>query len=353
MPTGNSYLTRLPENKKLTDRLKKTSIILSVFIGIVSSISLIGLLINSSPLNSVFLGSFGIAMFTILAFIFSVIVLLLEDAINSSKDSNPKYLHTIYFVISFLVSALILIIGWLYLSNYFFNNNYYSFFLDSGKYTKETILTSGVCILLIGFAFLFARIKIKYHFFIVHLLALIVLMISSLNIMDILYQAFSPLRLQFTYLPLNIAVLFMLLSIAIAFRWPSKGFIGIFTTEAVSTIFTLRLLFINIFIIAALGLVSLAGAKLRLYSSFESVAVFAVLVMLTATILAWVNSKLLYKFELERYIMREELKAHNIALKTSNEALSGEMTELKKTNEEYIGKLSYRERLNDIIENSE
>lgn len=355
MLTNNSTLIiRLPENKKLTGRLVKISVIISIFIGIASVISLVGYLTNLSPFQNIFIGSIGIS-FTLVAFIFAVINLLLEGEIESSKDkSNSKYIHIFYIFTSLSISILITGIGLLFLSDYFSKNKSSVYvLLDGNNYTKETLLTSGICIFLIGIAFISARIKIKYHFHVVHLLALIVLMISSLNILDNIYQALSPFRLQFTYLPINIAIIFMFLSIAIGFRWPSKGFIGIFTTEAVSTIFTLRILFINIILIALLGLISLGGAKAGLYFSFESIAVFAILIMLSATILSWLNIKLLYKFESERFIMREELKSHNIHLKLGNEELTNKMGELKKTNEEYSRKLSYRERLFDVIEKSE
>lgn len=346
MPTFSSDIVSLPEDIRLTDLLRKTAFFIGIFIGIVSCVSLVGWLANIQILQSAGFNSVGISLLFLSVFILSAVFLLVERKIDNTKKDNI----TLFYLLSLIASILITGIGLVYLYKTISNGfSTIGLLIDGSQYTWETQFTSGFCMLCLGIAFMLARIHIKYRFYAIHLFALIVLTISTLNIIDYIYQSLSPLRLQFTYLPLNIAILFFLLSIATAFSWPSKGFLGIFTTQAVSAIYTIKILFLNILLVAILGLLSLVGVKAGLYSPFESVAVMAILVMLTATFIAWLNIKLLYKFELERYIIKEELKAHNISLKMGNEVLEKDMEELKKTNKEYVGKLDNRDKYKDII----
>jgi hypothetical protein len=201
----------------------------------------------------------------------------------------------------------------------------------------------------IGLALVLPHTKVDHRFHYVHFLAYLSLVMNCAAILGFAYQWLSPLKFQLVYVPPDIAAISVFLSMAALFKWPARGLVGVFTSDSVSSMYALRLLFINVIVILLTGLVTLAGAKVGMYSPGEAVMMFAVALVVISTTLAWVNVRLLYRFELERLVMKEELRVHNISLKLGNEELTNNVTRLKETNEEYAGKLSHRDKYGDII----
>jgi predicted membrane protein len=161
----------------------------------------------------------------------------------------------------------------------------------------------------------------------------------------------APAKLHLTYMPFNSSAIFVLLCISILLRWPDRGFVGIFTTDSISSKFSLRLLFINLIVTFIIGIIILIGMKKETYSAFEVIAVLIISFMLLSSVFAWINLKLLYRYELERFIMKEELRVHNITVNLDTEDLTDKMVELEDKNKEIADKLSSRNRLMDINEN--
>jgi hypothetical protein len=126
-----------------------------------------------------------------------------------------------------------------------------------------------------------------------------------------------------------------------------------FTTDSISSMFAFELLIVNIIIIFILGFLSLVGVRMGVYASYEATAVLIMLIIVFAILFAWFNIRLLYRFELERFVMKEELRVHNIDLKLGNEELAGKMTKLQEKAKEYADKLSNQEKYKDITDNLE
>lgn len=289
----------LPERKKLTSFLKALSkyitfAILFICLGLIFQDILAGALINS-PLM-------------ILAFILSSASLL-----------SDKLAAIICGTMVFLIGVLLI----------------------------PGTLSLGLCLSLIGLALILPRFKINHRFRPSQLIILLVLIINSTSILGYVYQSLSNFPSVLMSNPAYISAVFVLLCIASAFRWPGRGFLGVFTTDTVSSMFSLRLLLINISVISLLGLLTLVGVEYKIYNPRDAIALFVVSITVLSAALSWLNIKLLYKFELERFVMKEELKIHNIGLKLGNEDLTEKMSELKEANKEYVGKLKYR----DIITN--
>ena len=74
------------------------------------------------------------------------------------------------------------------------------------------------------------------------------------------------------------------------------------------------------------------------------------MLVVVAVVMAWFNIKLLYKLELERFAMKEELRIHNIHLKLSNEDMAIKMDELEKAKQKYASHLNYQDKFMDIVE---
>jgi hypothetical protein len=301
MPDSHYSLTdlHLPERKKLTGLLKKISGIASVIVIIIGAAFLV---------QNLLIGSFTVLPLALAAFTLAAISVLSDK------------------LISLLSAGAVFLIGILLL--------------------PEAIIL-GICFALMGTALILPRLKIDHRFRPSQLLILVVLIINTASVLGYVYQSISSSASLLITNPLYVSLIFIILCIAAAFHWPGRGFMGVFTTDTVSSLYALRLLIANISAIFILGFLILVGVESQFYNPRDAIALLAISVIVLSALLSWLNIKLLYKFELERFVMREELRIHNIGLKLGNEDLTVKMTELKEANKEYVGKLKYR----DIISN--
>ena len=66
-------------------------------------------------------------------------------------------------------------------------------------------------------------------------------------------------------------------------------------------------------------------------------------------IMNWLNAKLLYKLELEKYLITEVLRVNNIDLEVHSKDLKTQIAELEKEKKDIKDSVDYRNRLKDII----
>jgi hypothetical protein len=325
----NSYSLskiHLPENKKLTGILQKLSLLISL---LVLAFGLINLFF--SPVIAT-------------VFILASIPLFIEGKLEhpfQSKSKTPELIKISFLSISFICSILIILAGILFL------------FGVGVNYVKQIDLSIGLSFLLIGISLVLPRAKSSFRFHVIHLFAFIILAINSMAILGYLYLQLSPIKINVPYTPLLLAIIFVLLCLAILLRSPARGLMAMFTTDSISSMFAFELLIVNIIIIFILGFLSLVGVRMGVYASYEATAVLIMLIIVFAILFAWFNIRLLYRFELERFVMKEELRVHNIDLKLGNEELAGKMTKLQEKAKEYADKLSNQEKYKDITDNLE
>jgi hypothetical protein len=314
----------LPENKIVVGRLQKLSLLAAISVVIIAAVML---LISSN------------LWLVIIAFILIAVASLVEIKLNifSNTEKLSKFQRSFFLLVSVFCSGLVFLIGIIQI----FNNSV----------AEGNGVGIGLSLILISIAFGLVRIKNTNRFYFINLLVLIVLTINSVAFLGNFYQIFSPAKLHLTYMSFSFSAIFVLLCISILLRWPDRGFVGIFTTDSISSKFSLRLLFINLTVTFVMGIIILIGMKNESFSTFEVLAVLIILFMVLSSILAWINLKLLYRYELERFIMKEELRVHNITVNLNNEDLTGKMTELEGRNKEIADKLSSRSKLMDINEN--
>lgn len=323
----NSYpLTKihLPENRTLTKMLQKVSLAVSLF-----TLLLTAAILFFSPMAIVFIPA--------------LIPLFLEgklDFLHVANEKN-KSLTFFYLSLSIICSLSVMIIGILAVLNFNF------------PYLKHINLITGLSFLLVSISLILPRIKSKIRFHIAHLLTFTVLVINFMTILSSLYLQFSLSNPTAFYAPLGLAADFVLLCFAILLRWPARGLTGMFTTDSISSMFAFKLLIINNIIAFLLGVLILVGIKLKNYSPYEALAILVMLFTVLSTVFAWVNIRLLYRFELERFVMKEELRIHNIDLKLGNEELVSKMSELQNRNKEITNKLEYRDKYQDAIDSLE
>jgi hypothetical protein len=324
MSESNYSLTKihLPENKKLTGFLQTLSIVISFLV-----LAFGVIIFFSSPVVAII-------------FILTVLPLFLENKLDPFRQVN-KLLKLSCFVMSILSSILVFLAGLLFI---------FGFGL---AYTKQINLSIGFSFLLVGLALILPRLKASTRFHAVQLFAFVILIINFMAILGFIYLQLSPVAVNTPYTPLNLAIAFALLCSAILLRWPARGLMGMFTADSISSMFAFELLVVNIIITFVLGFMALVGVRLGIYASYEATAVLIVLLIVSIIIFAWVNIRLLYRFELERFVMKEELRVHNIDLKLGNEELVGKMAKLQETTKEYADKLSNQGKYKDVIANLE
>jgi hypothetical protein len=317
----------LPENKKLTSVLQKLSLLISFLVLAFG----IGALFSSPT----------IAFVLILASIPLFIEEKLDYPLQSKNNNAPKYLKTYFLAASILCSALVFLAGILFM------------FGGSLTFAKQINLSISFSFLLIGLGLLLSRTQFPNRFHAIQLFAFIILIINSMAILQYLFSQLVSVKVGVSHAPLNLEITLVLLCLAILLRWPARGLMGMFTTDSISSMYALKLLIINVIVIFILGFIILAGIKMGMYVLYEAIAALIILLTVLTITFAWINIRLLYRFELERFVMKEELRVHNISLKLGNEDLVKEMMELQETNKEYIDKLNNREKYKEAIESLE
>jgi fluoride ion exporter CrcB/FEX len=308
----------LPENKSLIRFLRKVSI-----------------LINLAAL----LFGFAILFFSpIVGIVFTLAVapLFVEGKLDPFYKHKSRVLKILYLLFSIACSLLVVLAGIAFVFGF------------SLAYVKQINLSIGFSFLILGVSLLLPRTRGSLRFHVAHLFSFAILIINFMAILGYLYLQLSPSNPNAFYTPLGLAVNFVLLSAAILLRSPARGLMGMFTTDSISSTFALGLLVINIIITFVLGIITLIGMRIGIYSSYEATAVLVLLLIVVSVALAWINIKLLYRFELERFVMKEELRVHNIDLRLGNEDLTNKMSELQEKNKEYSDKLRNQEKYKDI-----
>lgn len=316
----------LPEDKVVVKGLQKMSALAAI-------LAIMGAILVLVTANTLAL--------SIVAFIFAAASILLETKLEVSLTSigSSKSQKTFFSIICLVCSVIVFSIGGIQLFNA----------AVSGRGGEGVGI--GFCLLLIGLALMLARIKTPKRFYAIDALVFIVLIINSIMVLSNAYQLLSIARPQLYFISFGPAIIFVLLCISILLRWPGRGFVGMFATDSISSKFSLRLLVVSLGTSFLLGLIIIIGMKNEIYPSYGAVAILVIVFMTLSALIAWINLKLLYKFELERFLMKEELRVHNISINLNNEELISKMTELEGTKNEYAQKLNYQKKVLDIADN--
>jgi hypothetical protein len=209
----------------------------------------------------------------------------------------------------------------------------------------------GVCFTVISFSLFLAKIKFSSRYYVLDLMLFLVLISSVFFSLENVYVFLSSAKPILSLMPLYTSFSLAFLSLSVLFIWPDRGFMDVFTADAVSNKYSLRILFISVFISCVSGALIILGIEQGAYSPFEAIGIFAVVYIVLSVILIWINLRFLYTSELERFLMKEELRVHNISVNLSNEDLINKMVELEGDKNEYAKKLSYQKKVMDISEN--
>jgi hypothetical protein len=316
----------LPENKRLTSVLQR----LSLLVSLLALAFGIGALFSSPVIGFVV--------------ILASIPLFIEGKLDyplQAKKNLPEYLKKTLLLVSVLCSALVFLAGIIFI------------FSPNLTYVKQINLSIDLSFLLIGLGLVLSRTKFPNRFKLIQSFTFAILIINFTVILKYLYLQLAPVGANISHTPLSLEITLVLLCLAILLRWPARGLMGMFTTDSISSLYALKLLILNVLAIFILGFIILAGIRMGTFALYEAIAILITLLIVLAVAFAWINIRLLYRFELERFVMREELRVHNISLKLGNEDLASKMTELLETNKEYVDKLNNQEKYKDVVSSLE
>jgi hypothetical protein len=310
----------LPENKFLVRKLKEVSHILSNGILVIAAFVLFGWITRSA-----FFINFLFKFFTLSLPVAVVLLLattaLLFSAKHRSPDNKKSSTRLLTIFIPIICGGIIGLVGIRLVESTFF---------------------------LIGLAVAMPHTKFVYRYHITQLFILIIAIASANTILVTIFQLLSP-TIPVSSISFNTAMMMTVFCYAVLMRWPNRGFLAIFTSDSASGLFALRLLVISLLVTPLLGFTAIVVARKGM-NIYELVALVVLLFTTASILFAWVNSKLLYRFELERFLMREELRVHNIDLKLDKEEMVVKTAEMEKTKEQFKDIISYQNKFRDIAE---
>lgn len=223
---------------------------------------------------------------------------------------------------------------------------------DSGTLSfLHTSTYGGFCFFLIGLALIPPFTHILHRF---HITQFFIYIVSGLNVFVVLesiYQLFSPLAAQhILQVPLLVAIVFVFFCFGILLRWSNRGFFGNFTLDSTVSLFALRLFLINLISGPLITFLVLLITQKSSYNLYQVITIVVSLFTSLASILLWVNVKLLYRYDLEHMLMRESLRAHNIDLTTEEETLRKRIAHIEQEKQQYLDKLSSEKVLQDVVD---
>lgn len=219
------------------------------------------------------------------------------------------------------------------------------------QYISVVDVKSGFIFSLVGLSLLitFSRMPHKFHYSQLFLLA--ALAISLLGFLQNMYQFVTIDKFIFNEKHSFLGSwLLLVLAQSFMFARPDRGFIGLFTTDTNSSQLARRSIFYFAMLPPILGFYILAGESIGISDAYGRLALLVVAVIIMAIGITWLNIKLLYNSEVERYVMRETLRENNISLEMHAKDLSTKVGEMEKAKKRIADKLNHQQTLADLIE---
>ncbi|HEY9599523.1 MAG TPA: ATPase, partial [Cyanophyceae cyanobacterium] len=302
--------------------LKTIPSVASAIAILVSSLVLVGWILDIPILKSILPNLVTMKANTAIAFWLSGIVLGL---LHRQHVSQPKRR------IAQLFAVIVVIIGGLTLSQYLFNWN---LGIDQlvfreipgaigtyhpGRMAPNTALN----FILIGSALLLVSRKNHRCHWLVQLLTLTAALIAWQPLLGYAYK-FEPLYgiASFTHMALHTALLFIVLCFGILFARPGRGVMRVITSNTTGGFLARRLLVAAIAFPSLLGYVILQGERAQLYNSPFALSLLVIATIAVFAIWIWQNAETLARSDSRR-------KQAEAAIATLNHDLQRRVSELQ------------------------
>lgn len=317
----------LPSNKYFIRNLKIFSKVLSLLVLLIGIINLIGWILRVP----FFLYRSSESVITnpaeALLFILAAIAVLLQ------QKNKPAYALPLWRIISaaayagiIFLASIITIPGFNQQINLYSKINFF-------------LLSLILILLVINLRFI-NRMRFAQFF------AVIIAGMAVFSVIQYMYT-------QQSIMPLSSGISFLFICFSIVFTRAERGFMAVFTADSTSSILAIRLLITTTILFPFLGYLHILGVKSGLYNYPSGTALAVTVLILISTILIWFNMNILYNLELERFMIREELRVRNIKLAMDSEDLGGKLKELEQSEKKAIDRLNYQDTLKTVLEKFE
>lgn len=261
---------------------------------------------------------------------------ILLGSITVFIEKISKHLPKQWFLSRIL--SLIAGLGILFVSIYLFITNSFN--------PKNTV---AITTFLVGLALLANTTGFVHRHRFSQSLLVFGLFCNTFQLLDMLYRAMALNNsLFFLTRQFTVTLCLILLGQSLLFAKPARGIMSLFTTDSPSSVLALRFLFYIIFVPPAFGLAILLGEAMGIFHAESRLAIAIGSLMVMSVIATWLNTKLLYRVEQERYIMKEALRVHNINLETSASDLSSKIHTLEEEKQAVTDKIRNQKHLQDI-----
>ncbi len=340
-------LVALLPNQRLIGFLIKIAYVGSILALLIGIFSLIGWQLKISLLNNFLPHIAGMHPLSAIGFICASIAFLTQ---LSDPDKKLKIVPLAFSIITLLI-GIIALTSFLSSSGIALNEIFFKNRTDG----IDISLNSTVIFILVGTSLLIFQLAVrKWLIRLAQIFILLTAAISMLAVIGYMYQTLSFYDFAKHYpMPLSSAITAGLLSIAILFGKSSRGLIKVITRETPSSKLAFRLILITLILPAVIGYISLQGEKLGLYDTQTAIALIIVGNIIFITTIVWLNTSSLQRLELEELIIKKTLENKNINLEFNEKELASKMMSLEEENKQVYDKLSQRDKLMDIEQESQ
>jgi len=264
-------------------------------------------------------------------FLFAGVISTCLFLLFQKKRHNALQLSNARKILSVVILLFIILFG--ILSILSSPNNFYSGF--------------ALCVFGVSMILIFTKLIHRYHFS--QLILFFTILLIALSFYKSVYVVISTQSLLTQTNSLILSALFIICCQALLLSKPDRGFLGMLTIDSPSSRLSLRFLVYLIVVPPVMSFSLLTAGYMKLFDKEMTIPLLAIFLNLMSLTVNWLNMKLLYKFERERYLIGEALRVNNIQLEIKSEDLNIRVNELQKEKDEVTSKVNNSQSLQEIV----
>jgi hypothetical protein len=223
----------LPENVPLVRTLRRSSLLLNSMLAVLAAVLLLLWYLSTTVVSVLFYNP----LFESVVYLFAAISLLFSAKHVHGLTKSASMYGYLARIIPIICGIAIAAFGGM-------------LWFQSG----QLLYLIGLNFISIGISTLLPHVRIIIRFHVIQLLALVILFVSAVSLLGDLYLFNSHTStMQIFHVSLGSACLAMLYSFGLLIRWPSRGLLGIFTSDSVIGIYALRMLSVSLITMPVIG----------------------------------------------------------------------------------------------------
>lgn len=264
-------------------------------------------------------------------FIFAGVISLALFLLIQKKKYSTIQLSNVRKIISVVLLVLIILFGVLSILNS--PSNFYY----------------GVTLCVFGMTMMLLYTKLVHRHFFNQLILFFTILLVALTFYESVYAVITKQDLHTKVNQLMISALFIISCQSLLLSKPDRGFLGMLTIDSPSSRLSLRFLIYLIVVPPVMSFALLTAGYMKLFDKELTIPLLIIFLNLMSLTVNWLNTKLLYKFERERYLIGEALRVNNIQLEIKSEDLNIRVNELQREKDDVTRKVNNSESLSEIV----